>query len=470
MLEVEGLKDPFLIGLYSGCVKPVSVDEYLSDFVEEVQVLEQLGVSIGEKKFDFRISAVICDAPARSFVKKVKNFNSYHGCERCTQPGVWNGKITYPENDAARRTDTTFANQSDEDHHRGISPLAGTSVKLVTEFPLDYMHLCCLGVMRKLIYFWMKGPLKVRLGVQAVKSVSAYLNEYKTFIPTEFARKPRCLEEIDRWKATELRQFLLYTGPVALCRNLPAVFYKNFLLFHVGMVIFLGPDSDRATYEYAGDIIKAFVQHYTELYGKDAVVYNVHNLIHLVDDAKHYGSLNNVSAFQFENFLGSLKKLIRKPHLPLQQVVRRVSEGIIRHKSPNILQNYILKYEHHFGPVTENLKFFVQYKVLVLPNMILKITRGDNCLLLNDTICVIRNILAKNEKLYILVSKFEKKEDFFIYPVHSSRLDIYRVSNLSITLQAVPITKSSSLKKCVLLPYGNEIFISFPVLHCSVIK
>ena len=166
--------------------------------------------------------------------------------------------------------------------------------------------------------------------------------------------------------------------------------------------------------EYAGDIIKAFVQHYTELYGKDAVVYNVHNLIHLVDDAKHYGSLNNVSAFQFENFLGSLKKLIRKPHLPLQQVVRRVSEGIIRHKSPNILQNYILKYEHHFGPVTENLKFFVQYKVLVLPNMILKITRGDNCLLLNDTICVIRNILAKNEKRYILVSKFEKKEDFFI--------------------------------------------------------
>lgn len=47
-------------------------------------------------------------------------------------------------------------------------------------------------------------------------AISQKLIALRGKMPSEFARQPRGLHEIDRWKATELRQFLLYTGSVVL--------------------------------------------------------------------------------------------------------------------------------------------------------------------------------------------------------------------------------------------------------------
>lgn len=93
---------------------------------------------------------------------------------------------------------------------------------MVSQFPLDYMHLVCLGVMKR------------RLGSRVIDDISQHLLNLKSHIPSEFARKPRSLKEIDRWKATEFRQFLLYTGPVVLAEILHPNMYKNFLLLSVG--------------------------------------------------------------------------------------------------------------------------------------------------------------------------------------------------------------------------------------------
>ena len=75
--------------------------------------------------------------------------------------------MTFPECNAVLRTDESFACMRDDDHHIKESPLLKLC-GLVTQFPLDYMHLCCLGVMRRLLVTWLRGPLAVRLSFQFV--------------------------------------------------------------------------------------------------------------------------------------------------------------------------------------------------------------------------------------------------------------------------------------------------------------
>ena len=157
--------------------------------------------------------------------------------------GEWEGKIVFPEVNAKLRTDEDFNSMVDEDHHLGqtLSPLASV-VKMVTMFPSDYMHLCCLGVTRKLVYIWMRGKsLKTRLGSNTIKEISVKLDQLSPYTPTEFSRKHRALSEIDRWKATELRYFMLYAGPVVLNNTIPIEMYNNFLLFSVAMHLLLTP-------------------------------------------------------------------------------------------------------------------------------------------------------------------------------------------------------------------------------------
>ena len=242
--------------------------------------------------------------------------------------GEWEGKIVFPEVNAKLRTDEDFNSMVDEDHHLGqtLSPLASV-VKMVTMFPSDYMHLCCLGVTRKLVYIWMRGKsLKTRLGSNTIKEISVKLDQLSPYTPTEFSRKHRALSEIDRWKATELRYFMLYAGPVVLNNTIPIEMYNNFLLFSVAMHLLLTPGTAENMIDCANELLVSFVNHFGHLYGKAEITYNVHQLTHLAAEYKSFGPLDNIAGFPYENYLGHLKSLLRKPHLPLQQIVKRLSE------------------------------------------------------------------------------------------------------------------------------------------------
>jgi hypothetical protein len=460
---------PFLIAVYSGYGKPTSVNDFLKDFVNEMNVIQQRGLEYAGKQYSLNLTAVICDAPARAFVKCVKGHSGYSACERCVQDGVYtDGRMTFPETGAKKRTDDEFRAMLYEDHQTAISPFSQLDIGCVSNFPLDYMHLVCLGVVRRTILQWLKGPLNCRLSGALVNKISDNLKSLRRHLPKEFCRKPRSLSEVHQWKATEFRQFLLYTGLVVLSGLLPTNMYNNFKLLTVSLSILLSPtmctNSDNC--DYVQKLLELFITDYAKIYGEKSLVYNIHSLIHLPDDAMRYGALDNISAFPYETYLGKLKKLVRRPQNPVAQIVRRFGE--VHHESCNIKSSGIsqhLKKRHSSGPLPSDTGFTVsgQYKECLRDGALLSCKRGDNCYLVDGNVSLIRNICASpSGVVYVVCERFRSVRSFFTTPLDSAVLGMLLVSQPQGKLKMVEISHVQT--KHVLLPV-QDASVAVPLIH-----
>ncbi|XP_071579761.1 uncharacterized protein [Temnothorax nylanderi] len=287
--------------VYHGNAKPSSVSEYLKDFITESKKLIEEGFQYVGKHYKVVINAVICDTPARSYVKCVKSHNAHFGCGLCIQEGEYlHNRVLFTDMDSFKRTDDNFRRRTYEEHH--------------------------VGVMKKLLVLWLRGRRDCRLTAMKIEQLSDFLVTLSTWIPEEFQRKCRSLKEFEHWKATEFRLFLLYIGPAALRTILPLDHYIHFNAFNCAMRILCHLVDCFRNNQYAQDLLKYFVRECKTLYGEENLIYNVHNLIHLSNDVLTYGSLDTFSAFSFENYMQKLKKMIRKSQSPLQQIHRRISE------------------------------------------------------------------------------------------------------------------------------------------------
>lgn len=302
----------FIIGAYHGQEKPKNSNEYLKDFVDEAITLINDGILFNEKIYSVCIKQFICDSPAKAFILCVKSHSGYSSCTKCVIEGDYRkNRVCFLETDSVKRTDDDFQSYKDDNNHIQNTILDKIpGVGLVTSVPLDYMHLVCLGVTRKLLYTWLFGDLSVRLPNRNVQIISFCLETFiKPYIPIEFCRKPRSLKYIKQFKATEYRQFLLYSGVLVLkASKLPSQLCDNFVCLHVAITIMCSEIYSKCYLEYAKDLLVHFVKTFTLLYSEHNVSHNVHNLIHLGDDVKIHGILDSFSAFKFENFMQTIKK------------------------------------------------------------------------------------------------------------------------------------------------------------------
>jgi hypothetical protein len=465
-----GHKEPFVVGLFCGKVKPSSASEFLSDFVADLLTILREGLSINGKIYSFSLHSFVCDAPARAFIKGIKSHSGYASCEKCSVHGEHDGKVLFISTNSPLRTDDSFDQRVDESHHVGIScPLSPLPVGCVTQFGLDYMHLICLGVTRRLLMYWKGpvGPLHVRLSRKLVSELSERLIFFALYCPVEFARKPRALDELPRWKATEFREFLLYSGPFILEGLLSDELYKHLMLLFVSIRILASKQQAVMYCDYASELLVKFVTDAEVLYGKQIMVYNVHCLIHLAEDVKRLGCLDEFSAFLFENKLGQLKKLVRKPSYPLQQILRRLNEQqSFKVTDHSAIVEPVTKFEHNSGPLIAAHPSAKQFKRVKTNQWSLSLKVGENCIMTSEGVpALVRNIVAASGTISLICTKFECVSEAFTYPLISSKLGICKVERQLRSLFSIPL--SSVMYKCVYWPIRNceDSFIVIPFLH-----
>ena len=254
-------------GIYVACLfcgkkKPDPVDSYLDDFINEVKELQRTGFQYNNHLYEVHLSAFTCDAPARAYLKCIKGHNAYNSCERCIIKGTWEGTMTFNDDNLyEKRTDEAFQALLYDQHQKQATPLLRLNFPCVTGFVLDYMHLVCQGVVKRIIKYVKEGPYRpCRLSDTQLSLISDHLISLKDAIPSDFARKPRSLVEYGRWKATEFRQFHLYTGPIVLKKFLPANMYAHFLCWRLDVAILLSQSDieKEGNIDYAERLLRYF--------------------------------------------------------------------------------------------------------------------------------------------------------------------------------------------------------------------
>lgn len=466
-----GDRFPFIIGIWYGNAKPDDLEGYLSDFIAEVKNLTSNGYDFHGTNISFSIDNYILDAPARQFVKGIHSHNSTFCCEKCTVEGVRHkNRQVFLNDKAPLRTDESFRNRDQIEHHKYMSPLErDLQCGMVSTFRLDPMHLVYAGVFKRWLQFLFGIVItRGKINNRAKSQLSLEMLHCSSWVPIEFNRRPRCLSKISKYKATELRRILLYDGVRIFKNTLPPNIYKNYLLLHSAIYILssLTLVQNPNMLNAAQEILKEFVKHSSKIFGKCFVVYNVHCLIHLADECRNHGTLESFSAFKFENFMGVMKRHLRSTYKPLHQLIKRDAEtkGQLvpkkdRDESNKILLKNKCKRQNDFEGE--------QFNTIVLYGVTLTNNNTNSCFKTKCGKIIILDMIIRTPQndIFLLGYRFLEQEDYYNFPIASSELGIVKVSRLQSERTAYKI--KHFFCKCVLFPDNNETFVCIPLVHCN---
>lgn len=450
------------IGIYHGYSKPNSFSDFIRPHVDELKELLH-HFSYEGHTIKLKIRAYICDAPARALLTGTKSHTAYFGCGKCSQEGLFlKSRMTFPETEVTLRTNESFRQKLDSYYHKYTSPIEELDIDMVNQVPLDYLHTVLLGVVKKLIRMWISGDLLYRLPSSAINQISERLLVVASSQPDEFQRKVRSLADFGYFKGSELRTFLLYAGPVALKNIISNEKYCHFLILHSAITILcdkLKCVSD-SNLHLAKQLLTSFIINMGEIYGEEHLIYNVHSLLHLVDDVRRFGCLDDYSAFTFESYNFQVKRLLHKNCQPLPEISNRITEmnsaEYLKKKAYPIYP--LLKKE---GITKDGIYNEIQFEHSTLN------TKFKNQWFITKNLKIVKFLNAKmiGEDVVLFGHQIKRKYDFFMVPIRSSFLNIYAsCGEIEDDVCQYKVDDIMSKLFCISNTCENNV-VFFPLLH-----
>lgn len=376
--------------------------------------------------------------------------------------------MSFPRINADRRTDQSFRNRYDADHHRELSILEELPINMVDDFiTSDSLHLLHLGIMKKCLLIWKDGLYKFehKWTEQDTSEINRVFANCNSCMPSDIHRSVRKLDCLKFWKGTEFRTILHYLGVVVFKSVLREQEYNHFLKLFCA-VILCSNDNYLKYLHIAKTLFDEYVEDYIDLYGIDTITSNVHNLSHIVDDVQKFGNLTKIDSYMYENALYGLKLKLRTCNRPTEQIANRISEHDLDFRSPvqfddsNMEFDPELKYSN-VNNETNDINY--QYISLSSNSFLSSRKFGDKWFLANNNEIFEFHFATKvNGKYFLNGSRMKKTSNFFSKPFSSSYINIFSAKNEKLPAQYIEIERLNA--KMVCLPNGND-HVFMPLLH-----
>jgi len=119
--------------------------------------------------------------------------------------------------------------------------------------------------MKKILSFMIRGTLvpnscgSIRLSRDQTERINRRMKITAQWLSKDFSRIPLDLNDFKTYKATELRQIMLYTGPFIFKNIVSQLVYDNFLIFNIIMRILSCTKTVTNNNEYADVLAKHFL-------------------------------------------------------------------------------------------------------------------------------------------------------------------------------------------------------------------
>ncbi|CAF0800918.1 unnamed protein product [Brachionus calyciflorus] len=284
--------------------------------------------------FNVRILGLISDTVARPKLCNSTQFNGGFGCLHCLHPnsncdGKYQRSVYFYDKNIKSRTNDDYnldVRNAEKTKKRSNGIKGFTYLSNWISIPdcvlLDYMHLSLEGMTNWFLDHWLSdtntpyylGRVLLLLDKRAMKA------KY----PIEFSRRQRSFNERNRFKANELRNLAFYLIPAVMFDFLPAEYYNNVLCYLVFLRILTKEAITLEDLDDAKNLIIFFYKSFEKLYGVEAVTFNLHGHIHLVDQVKKFGPINKISTFPFEGMFKHSKEYLSGT----RGLVNQIAQGL----------------------------------------------------------------------------------------------------------------------------------------------
>ncbi len=271
-----------------------------------------------------KLRYIIADAPKRAALRGLKQHSATHGCPYCTAAKV---DKKYPSCVAGElRTDSEVrrlaqliaeGGEVDEDVLQGVkqvSPLAELNIDIINDIPAEKMHLCELGVVRKILQLSYKCPAFKATDVPFIRMHDKDLSERLLRIKClpQFSRRTRALD-LANYKAEEFRYLVLCFWP-AVYDTLPPQVSELWLLTVFIMRVAYLPDKWYTRFEDEYDmqnLLDRWYAMFEQVFGVRHCSYNIHVFGRHLLQVRALGPLSMTSAVCYESHYNIIKRSTR---------------------------------------------------------------------------------------------------------------------------------------------------------------